>query len=167
MDWLAGSLLDFILTDWLMMTDWLKNIPMGRGNLSSVTAVQNLSTNWKNTISRIVPLKDLKQYQRTCKMIPLGWLNCTKLNAENYNLRCIAYSGEVKGLSVNSSACLNKRSNCSDWRACQHRKKIFINWITCRFFLQKRLDILFCSSLKLNTVESCFFYTPNSLVGAI
>ena len=110
-----------------MMTDWLKNVPMGRGNLSSVTAVQNLSTNWKNTTSRIVPLEDLKQYQRTCKMIPLDWLNFTKLNAQNYNLRCIAYSGEVKGLSVNSSACLNKRSNCSDWRACQHRKKLFTN----------------------------------------
>ena len=39
------------------------NILAGRGNRSSVTAVQNLSTNWKKTTSRIVPRKDLR-YRR-------------------------------------------------------------------------------------------------------
>ena len=36
------------------------NILAGRGKRSSVTAVQNLSTNWKKTTSRMVPRKDLR-----------------------------------------------------------------------------------------------------------
>lgn len=39
----------------------IKNLPEGRGKLSSVTAVQYLSTNWKNITSRSVPRNDLQQ----------------------------------------------------------------------------------------------------------
>lgn len=40
---------------------FLRNLPERRGKLSSVTAVQYLSTNWKNITSRSVPRNDLQQ----------------------------------------------------------------------------------------------------------
>ena len=40
---------------------FLRNLPEGRGKLRSVTAVQYLSTNWKNITSRSVPRNDLQQ----------------------------------------------------------------------------------------------------------
>ena len=47
-----------------------QNVPEGRGKLSSVTAVENLSTNWKNTTSRIVPREYLQQ-DTTCLWVRL------------------------------------------------------------------------------------------------
>ena len=49
-----------------------------------------------------------------------------------------AYSGKVNGLLANSNAWLNKRINCSDWRAWQEKETCAL--ISVRVF---RFEVLF------------------------